>query len=220
MTADHETGGLGLIGVGNERYQPKTLGYAVRDYAAVFRFEPDQAVLDFFPNYERDAQGYPIDPDPSRKVIVGWAATPDHYENWLANRVPVSPATNAARVEVDGKSIAVPTPATANPARDGMQDRSPGGGRQVPRIPGAGDDRKWRDRLPREGLSAGHRHGGRSPHHQRAHRLRRAAVGLGTWRPDLHGHLREHGCLQEDSDADRIGTGQSAQAAPVERRAA
>ena len=127
VTADHETGGLALIGVGNERYQPKTVGYAVRDYAAVFRFEPDQAVLDFFPNYERDAQGYPIDPDPSRKVIVGWAAGPDHYENWLANRVPVSPATNATRVEVDGKSITVPTPATANPARDGAQDRSQAG---------------------------------------------------------------------------------------------
>ena len=86
VTADHETGGLALIGVGNERYAPKALGQAVRDYAAVFRFEPDQAMLDFFPNYQRDARGYPADPDPTRKLLLGWAAAPDHYENWLANR--------------------------------------------------------------------------------------------------------------------------------------
>ncbi len=40
VAADHETGGLGLMGVGNERYRPSALGAAVRDYAAVFRFVP------------------------------------------------------------------------------------------------------------------------------------------------------------------------------------
>lgn len=132
VTADHETGGLGLIGVGNQRYAPKSLGYAVRDYAAVFRFEPDHATLEFFPNYERDAQGYPTDPDPSRKLLFGWAAAPDHYQNWLANRHPVPPTTSAVRVEVNGTTIAVPMPAAANPARDGPQDLSVNGGRQIP----------------------------------------------------------------------------------------
>ncbi len=132
VTADHETGGLGLIGVGNPQYAPQTLGYAVRDYAAVFRFEPDQAALDFFPNYQRDAQGYPTDPDPSRKVLFGWAAAPDHYENWLANRHPVAPATNATRVQVDGTWVTVPMPAAANPARDGSMDLGVNGGRRVP----------------------------------------------------------------------------------------
>ena len=42
VTADHETGGLALVGVGNERYDPERLGRAVRDYAAIFRFDPDQ----------------------------------------------------------------------------------------------------------------------------------------------------------------------------------
>jgi alkaline phosphatase len=130
-TADHETGGLGLIGVGNEHYAPKSLGYAVRDYAAVFRFEPDEATLDFFPRYDRDPQGYPTEPDPAKKLLMGWAAAPDHYENWLANRRAVPPATNATRVEIEGKLVTVPTPATANPARDGLQDLSTNGGRQV-----------------------------------------------------------------------------------------
>lgn len=138
VTADHETGGLGLIGVGNPQYAPSKLGYAVRDYAAVFRFEPDQAALDFFPHYTRDAQGYPTDPDPAGKLLLGWAAGPDRFENWLANRHPVSPATNATRVEVEGRSVTVPTPAAANAARDGLLDRSVNGGRQVPGFLAAG----------------------------------------------------------------------------------
>jgi alkaline phosphatase len=131
VTADHETGGVGLIGVGNPAYSPKTLGHAVRDYAAVFRFEPDQATLAFFPNYERDAQGYPVDPDPTRKLLLGWAAGPDRYENWLANRRAVGPALNAASSEVDGRIVVVPKPATANPARDGSQDDNVNGGRRI-----------------------------------------------------------------------------------------
>lgn len=131
VTADHETGGLALIGVGNERYAPKTLGHAVRDYAAVFRFEPDHAALEFFPNYQRDAQGYPTDPDPTRKLLLGWAAAPDHHENWLANRRALQPAVNAATSEVDGRVVVVPRPATANPARDGSQDQEVNGGRRI-----------------------------------------------------------------------------------------
>lgn len=108
VTADHETGGLGLIGVGNERYAPNTLGRAVRDYAAVFRFERNQQ-LELFPNYSVDDKGYPADPDPSRKLLFGWAAGPDHYENWLSNRQQQEPAVLKDDVSV------------ANPERDGAQ---------------------------------------------------------------------------------------------------
>jgi alkaline phosphatase len=85
VTADHETGGLGIIAVGNERYAPVPFGAAVRDYAAVFRFLPTQT-LNFFPNYEVDARGFPVNPDPSRKLLLGWSAGPDRFENWLSNR--------------------------------------------------------------------------------------------------------------------------------------
>jgi alkaline phosphatase len=115
VTADHECGGLGIIGVGNERYAPARLGSAVRDYAAVFRFQPEQS-LSFVPNYEPDPQGYPLDPDPSRKLLLGWAAAPDHYENWVSNRLMqdaavVPPGTTAAA-------------AVANAARDGSASGS------------------------------------------------------------------------------------------------
>ena len=109
VTADHETGGLALIGTGNDRYAPTTLGRAVRDYAAVFRFEAEQA-LDFIPNYAVDAAGYPMDPDPSRKLLLAWAAAPDRYENWLSNRL---------QREASVLTRGTPPTSVANPARDG-----------------------------------------------------------------------------------------------------
>jgi len=113
VAADHETGGLGIVGVGNERYAPEVLGKAVRDYAAVFRFVPAQE-LNFFPNYEVDERGYPVDPDPSRKILLGWAAGQDHYENWMSNRLQREAAV------AEGK----PAVSVANPARDGAGDTS------------------------------------------------------------------------------------------------
>jgi alkaline phosphatase len=108
VTADHESGGFGIIGVGNERYAPSVIGKSVRDYAATFRFEPAQT-LNLFTNYEVDAQGFPLHPDPTRKLLIGFAAGPDRYENWLSNRL--------AQVG----TIVDPTSriAVANPRRDG-----------------------------------------------------------------------------------------------------
>src|SRR5688572_23977980 len=129
VTADHETGGLGLIGVGNDRYVPETIGRGVRDYAAVFRFKADQQ-LELFPNYTRDERGFPTDPDPSRKLLLGWAAGPDRYENWLSNRLLLE-----AAVLKDGISV-------ANPDRDGTaaaSDNKTVSGKAIPGflIPGA-----------------------------------------------------------------------------------
>ena len=116
VTADHECGGLAIVGVGNERYAPEVTGRATRDYAAVFRYRPGQAqVLNFFTNYERAADGFPADPDPSRKLLLGWAAAPDHYENWLSNRLMLEPAVNRPE-DIGGVQRRV---ASANPARDG-----------------------------------------------------------------------------------------------------
>jgi len=116
VTADHECGGMAIIGVGNERYAPHAIKKAVRDYAAVFRFDARQE-LNLFPNYEPDERGFPRDPDPSRKLLLGWAAGSDRYENWLANRRQLE----ASIVEkANGHETAV-----ANPARD-MKESIPG----------------------------------------------------------------------------------------------
>ncbi len=108
VTADHESGGFGIIGVGNERYAPAVIGRSVRDYAATFRFAPTQT-LNFFTNYTVDESGFPTEPDPTKKLLIGFAAGPDRNENWLSNRLAqpgtvVDPATRTA---------------VANPRRDG-----------------------------------------------------------------------------------------------------
>jgi alkaline phosphatase len=121
VTADHECGGLSIVGVGNERYAPETTGRATRDYVAVFRYRPGQAqLLNFFTNYERAADGYPADPDPSRKLLLNWAAAPDRFENWLSNRLMLDPAVSRAE-ERDGVSRRV---AVANVLRDGSAPNS------------------------------------------------------------------------------------------------
>ena len=123
VTADHECGGLALVGVGNERYAPTRISAAVRDYAAVFRFKPEQ-VLDFFPSYEPDAAGFPVHPDPSRKLLLGWAASPDRFENWLSNRYQRPQAFAAEVRAVEGGEVVRRTVAVVNRSRDGVEDDS------------------------------------------------------------------------------------------------
>jgi alkaline phosphatase len=115
VAADHETGGVAMVGVGNERYAPSVLGRGVRDYAAVFRFDAEQE-LNFFPNYVVDEKGFPVHPDPSRKLLMGWAAAPDRYENWISNRRAQDAAVVRPHPEAQPGQ---PPMAVANPARSG-----------------------------------------------------------------------------------------------------
>jgi alkaline phosphatase len=131
VTADHECGGLGLIGVGNPRYAPETIGAAVRDYAAVFRFTPSASV-NFFPDYRPDAKGYPEYPDPPRKLLLAWAAASDRNENWLSNRLAITPSFDP--IVVDDKGVRQAS--IANPMRDGSDPRSDNASVAGKRIPG------------------------------------------------------------------------------------
>lgn len=131
VTADHETGGMGIIGVGNPKYAPEVLGKAVREYAAVLRFTPS-AAINFFPDYRVDAAGFPLDPDPPRKLLIGWAVAPDRFENWLSNRLALPPAYDPIVVGDAGVSRG----SIANPARDGAEAGSDNASARGVRIPG------------------------------------------------------------------------------------
>ena len=56
-------------------------------------------------------RGNPVDPDPSRKLLLGWSAAPDRYENWVSNRLQLEPATSTG----EQRGVAI-----ANAARDGL----------------------------------------------------------------------------------------------------
>lgn len=136
VAADHETGGMAMVGVGNERYAPTAVGRAVRDYAAVYRFDAEQ-VLHFFPDYEPGPGGFPLDPDPTNKLLLGFAAAPDYFQNWVSNRLDLDPATWVRREGVaEGTPRAGTFRAVANPERDGSEPGSDNATVDGVRVPG------------------------------------------------------------------------------------
>jgi alkaline phosphatase len=99
VTADHETGGFSLIGARNPDARiPRGSRDAVRGYRG-------------FTDYrDADGDGYPDDANPPSKLIVGFGAGSDRYEDWISNPRPGFPT-----VMKDGRAV-------ANPRRDGPED--------------------------------------------------------------------------------------------------
>lgn len=102
VTADHETGGFSLIGARNPDLRiPRGSRDAVRGYRG-------------FTDYrDADGDGYPDDANPPSKLIVGFGAGSDRFEDWISNPRPGFPS-----VMKDGRAV-------ANPRRDGPEDPDP-----------------------------------------------------------------------------------------------
>ncbi|MBA3804804.1 MAG: alkaline phosphatase [Acidobacteria bacterium] len=102
VTADHETGGFSLIGARNP--DPR-IPRGSRDAARAYRGFPDYR--------DADSDGYPDEVDPPSKLIVGFGAGTDHYEDWISNKRPLPPT-----IIKNGRAL-------ANPRRDGPEDAEP-----------------------------------------------------------------------------------------------
>ena len=102
VTADHETSGFSLIGVRNP--DPR-IPRGSRDVARAYRGFTDYK--------DADGDGYPDEADPPNKLIVGFGAGTDHYEDWISNKRPLQPSINK-----NGRAV-------ANPHRDGPDDADP-----------------------------------------------------------------------------------------------
>jgi alkaline phosphatase len=102
VTADHETSGFSIIGVSNP--DPR-IPRGSRDRARTYRG---------FTNYkDADGDGYPDQADPPAKLVIGFGAGSDHYEDWHSNSRKVPPS-------IWNKGVVV-----ANPTRDGPDDPDP-----------------------------------------------------------------------------------------------
>jgi alkaline phosphatase len=99
VTADHETGGFSLIGARNP--DPR-IRRGSRDAARTYRGFTDYR--------DADGDGYPDQADPPEKLVVGFGAGTDRYEDWTSNARQQFPATLK-----DGRAV-------ANPRRDGPDD--------------------------------------------------------------------------------------------------
>lgn len=102
VTADHETGGFSLIGARNP--DPR-IPRGSRDVVRAYRGFTDYK--------DADGDGYPDEADPPNKLIVGFGAGTDHYEDWISNKRPLQPSINK-----NGRAV-------ANPKRDGPEDADP-----------------------------------------------------------------------------------------------
>jgi alkaline phosphatase len=89
VVADHECAGINIIGgslVSNASLQARAAGGGVLGLR-------DQVVGLYdgagFPNYQTAADGYPVTTDPDFKMLIGYAANADRYEDWLTNPQPL-----------------------------------------------------------------------------------------------------------------------------------
>lgn len=100
VTADHECSGANIIGASklkNAELQAKGANNAQpadglknlrADVVGVYESAG-------FPQYTILADGYPASTDPDYKLLIGYAAGADRYENWLTNPAPNKSSTNA-----------------------------------------------------------------------------------------------------------------------------
>ena len=175
VTADHECGGMAIIGVGNEHYVPSRIG---QGRARLRRRVPLRAeqVLTSRRTTSSTHAGFPTDPNPSRKLLLGGRPAPDHFENWMADRCSRRPPS--PREEDDGRT------GVANPAQRRRRATSPGF--SSPR-----HDRERRDALPgaagcpADTASNGHTFAGHT-----ATDVPLSATGPGAWQ--FTGVHREH----------------------------
>ena len=98
VTADHECAGAAIIGasvVTNAELQTKTNTTAAMRDNVVGNYDAAR-----FPKYVIAADGYPVSTDPDYKMLIGYGANSDRYEDWRTNAQPLrdgqQPFNNAA----------------------------------------------------------------------------------------------------------------------------
>jgi alkaline phosphatase len=106
VTADHECAGFSLIGalsggITNVRSLPSDAG--VTDPATAPRRQGVVGVYENagFPRYAVADDGYPASYDVDGKVLVGFGASGDRYEDWLTNEKPIIESLTPTALQAD-----------------------------------------------------------------------------------------------------------------------
>ncbi len=91
VLADHECAGINIIGastVDNATLQARA---AANTNGVVALRDQVVGLYDAagFPSYQIAADGYPVSTDPDHKMLIGYAANADRYEDWLTNPRPL-----------------------------------------------------------------------------------------------------------------------------------
>jgi alkaline phosphatase len=90
VTSDHETGGVNIIGA--SRVTQASLNSRANTNSTTAQIR-DQVVGTYenagFPIYGIMPDGYPATTNPDRKMLIGYAANADRYEDWQSHPQPV-----------------------------------------------------------------------------------------------------------------------------------
>ncbi|MFT3783440.1 MAG: alkaline phosphatase [Nibricoccus sp.] len=93
VTADHECAGVNVIGASMVTQADLSSRSSNVDSAAAITRLRDQVVGTYdqagFPIYSLAADGYPVSTDVDYKMLIGYAANADRYEDWLTNPRPL-----------------------------------------------------------------------------------------------------------------------------------
>jgi alkaline phosphatase len=92
ITADHECGGVSIIG--GARVSNADLVARSLSGAGTAAGGPRNGVVGTyeaagFPRYQIAADGYPVTTDIDRRMLIGYAANADRFEDWLTDELPL-----------------------------------------------------------------------------------------------------------------------------------
>ncbi len=92
VTADHECAGINIIG--GSLVTNSDLVARSKSGAGANPGGPRNGVVGIydaagFPRYEIAADGYPVTTDVDHRMLIGYAANADRYEDWLTNAKPL-----------------------------------------------------------------------------------------------------------------------------------
>ena len=90
VTADHECAGINIIG-GSRVTNPDLQARAVAGGGAASLRDPVVGTYDQagFPVYQIANDGYPVTTEVDYRMLIGYAANADRYEDWLSNPQPI-----------------------------------------------------------------------------------------------------------------------------------
>jgi alkaline phosphatase len=89
VTADHECAGVNIIGASRVT-NPQLVAQKALGLGAAGLRDSVVGLYDAarFPRYEIAADGYPVSTDVDFRMLIGYAANADRYEDWLTNILP------------------------------------------------------------------------------------------------------------------------------------
>ncbi len=107
VTADHECAGVNIIGASTVTNSVLQARAAAAGGAAQLR---DATVGTYeaagFPFYTLAADGFPVSTDVDYKMLIGYAANSDRYEDWLTNPYPLKDSQQVTAVFPAGSAYA------------------------------------------------------------------------------------------------------------------